>query len=163
MKPIQFIALGLSFILGYQNMVSQNIQRSVISCTGATLGIKGKYYSQTVGQPSNTVIFTNQVYLYQGFQQSHKWKLNSENLTWSYQVEIYPNPFVQHINIKLARLEDGLVFKLFDNQGKEVMKQQISATHMIIDTRKLPYGLYTIVIVLGNKSLKYFHAIKVER
>ncbi len=163
MKPLQIIVLGVSFIIVHPDLYSQTIQRYVISCTGSTIGKNGKYYSHTVGQPSNTAIFSNQVYLYQGFQQPHKWNVNREKPENSIHIDVYPNPFNRYIHIKLDRREQALTLNIFDNQGKQVLVHKLNSAHSLIDTRMLPFGTYTLVIASGNKAIKYFHVLKLER
>ncbi|MFK8007655.1 MAG: T9SS type A sorting domain-containing protein [Saprospiraceae bacterium] len=79
-------------------------------------------------------------------------KLVSFNLSREWEIQIFPNPTKNKINI--IGIEEGQV-TILDNLGKIII--QSNFTHSRIDVSALPSGIYFIQIRSGNKaSIKKF-------
>jgi hypothetical protein len=144
-------------------LLSQALQRSVISCVGSTLGKNGVYYSHTVGQPSNTATFYSRLVLRQGFQQPHALKLFASKDMPDIQLDVFPNPFVSQLNIKLSSWRSGMELWLMDNEGKCIAQQKVLGSYTLLHLQHLPYGTYFIVIAYQNQPLRYARVVKLTR
>jgi hypothetical protein len=60
--------------------------------------------------------------------------------------KMYPNPTKERVVIELPAVVASGIVKVYDNLGRVVKNQKISAAHNTIDTSDLTVGLYTVVI-----------------
>ena len=56
-------------------------------------------------------------------------------------INVYPNPASDYIVFDISNISDSAIVEIFDNQGKKVLKQQLSVTGQIIISN-LANGLY---------------------
>lgn len=77
---------------------------------------------------------------------------------------IYPNPFTNHINVKIDFQSDSFdecIVKMLDINGNEVMiKYNQNNNQLSINTEVLAVGVYTLQIIQNN-SIKSYKVIKI--
>ena len=69
----------------------------------------------------------------------------------SYNVELYPNPVSDILNIKVSKLEAGATVRVFNTGGMEVLSQSLTQTPQTVAVSKLQPGLYIISIQNGTQ------------
>ncbi len=84
------------------------------------------------------------------------WKLTasttdiSEDLINFNQVQMYPNPSKDILNIKLTKEMDESVLKLYSADGKLVLDKMMSSSETAINISSLPNGMYILEIKSEN-------------
>ena len=130
------------------NSFAQKIIRSSLSSFGNVSSENGTVYRQTIGQPSNTSVFSNEkTFLRQGFQQPVQ-SLNS-NSTKEKECTMFlsPNPANNIVNIKFLEDIGENEISVFDMLGKLNFKTIIVASYYQMDVSKLPRGIYLVSVV----------------
>ena len=88
-------------------------------------------------------------------------KLNAKNSDM--EVQVYPNPFEDHLNIKLGEVSEQLIkYRISEPQGRVVQSGVFGANELqsIIEFHALPSRLYILTIDLGKKGLFHKRIIK---
>ncbi|CAM1367701.1 hypothetical protein TSEDIMI_500002 [Tenacibaculum sediminilitoris] len=67
-------------------------------------------------------------------------------------LEIYPNPTIDFVNVKLSSLAEDTTFRIIDTRGRMVKSGVLDATN--INVSKLKTGLYILEVNDGQKLLK---------
>ena len=75
------------------------------------------------------------------------------------QVSIYPNPFVETLNIKCNKADSQLDLSIFDVNGREIIKLSNMNQRLSINTTEIQQGVY-IVKISGNNFIHYQIIIK---
>ena len=136
---------------------SQDLQRNSTGM-GGSLGVvnlsDSKYFVlQSIGQASPVGLLVNgQMIIRQGYQQPPtvlRTLVNYEEL----EVEIYPNPVDDRVNIVLLHPSDNELFvKLYDLRGHLVLIKWIEyETLYSMNCSFLSSGVYLLELVNGNK------------
>ncbi|MGC8824887.1 MAG: T9SS type A sorting domain-containing protein [Bacteroidales bacterium] len=76
---------------------------------------------------------------------------------------MFPNPFVNHVNVKLSEWHRDLRVMIFDNEGKSILTQPIFSRHTMLNLSILPFGSYLIVVVWQNQVIRQFRIVKLIR
>jgi hypothetical protein len=127
---------------------AQKIIRSSMSSFGNAVNENGTVYRQTIGQSSNTSVFSNdKTSLRQGFQQP----VLSQNSNSSKEKEctlyLSPNPASAIVNIRFAEEIGENQISVFDMLGKLHFKINIISPTYEMDVSKLPRGVYMVNVV----------------
>lgn len=136
----------------------QQLIRSSIGCLGSTYTENGVIIRQTVGQSSNTAVFSNgSVRLNQGFQQP-LYSIFANEVNEPIDFDIYPNPSNGQSLLKINSKLDSYTVKIHDAQGKILIimpEQSLPATWLQMQEYKP--GSYFITVTsrerIGSKSL----------
>lgn len=140
------------------------LQRTVISSLGNTSHISGIYLSQTVGQPSNTAKFSNQLILNQGFQQAYRTSSDKNSSAQpDFECKVYPNPFVRSIFVELVPWKKGFTLCLYTLQGKYLKQFPVSSAYMALDLQDIPYGIYLLGLYRADKRLITYRIVKLTQ
>lgn len=59
---------------------------------------------------------------------------------------LYPNPAQSVLNISMTKVPSGAVVKVYDVNGKQVIRNMVTQKDMQIDVRKLIHGMYFIKV-----------------
>ena len=103
--------------------------------------------------PDLTVTITN------GFGESYEITLpvyvdcnvSSEQITESANINIYPNPASDFLQISLPQFEENSFVKIINAQGQSVLMEQLFNAETKLDINALPAGSYIARIYCGNK------------
>ena len=76
-------------------------------------------------------------------------ELSVENTINSSFIQSYPNPTTDFITINTSATYKGVSYKVYDNQGNEVLKGKIHMNATILDMQEFPSGKY-IIVIKGN-------------
>ena len=130
------------------------------------IGSQGESYANgsgsidfTIGE---TIVFTgtdgtNNVT--QGFHQTNWNFVGLVNHTPNFNVTVFPNPMDQNLTIQTEDF-DGVVYRLYDAQGKVVAESEMETTSSIIVVDSFAPGAYNLVLIKQNQKLKTFKLIK---
>lgn len=142
------IFLFLLISLFFQSVWSQQ-KHQMLSALGATSqtssGIKA---TQTIGQTSVIGFYKNsRNVVSQGYQKPLFNQITSNSKYNTINVKVYPNPFVEKINITYFG-EDQLNFSLFNVTGKLIYSSEIAfnSDTKVLNLKRLPPGFYLVKI-----------------
>ncbi len=97
-------------------------------------------------------------------QTAHVVNINGEQIVKDYQVQLYPNPSVDFLNIKSEGDSFSSVeFEIFSLIGNKVQlkAQKIDETHYRIPVSQYAAGQY--ILVIKDKSTRYRRAFKFQK
>jgi hypothetical protein len=69
----------------------------------------------------------------------------------TYQVQVYPNPVADNLNIRVSKLEAGATVQVYNVQGAVVLSQPLTNTAQSLSVHKLTPGIYYIKLNNGGK------------
>jgi hypothetical protein len=78
----------------------------------------------------------------------------------NYQVDIYPNPSTDYIQINFSSTSKDRVMKLMDMTGREVQHTPANEMEVKTDVRSLERGIYLLQIVDANQLVKTVRVVK---
>ncbi len=127
---------------------AQKIIRSSMSSFGNVVNENGKIYRQTVGQPSNTSVFSNdKTSLRQGFQQPVQSPISNSANEKECTLYLSSNPASITVSIRIAEEIGENQISVFDMLGKLHFTVNVNAPNYEMDLSKLPRGVYLINVV----------------
>lgn len=151
LKKIRFVSVLL--LLYCFPSSGQTIIRSSLSSLGAFVSEEGFLLRQTVGQPSNTLIFANgEVTIRQGFQQA----VSGENLykaNNSLVFRLYPNPARDRTQLDFSKEIKDYTITVYNLTGTPLATipgQNLQSRWL--DLKSYPEGMYIIRITAGNRT-----------
>lgn len=98
--------------------------------------------------------------LTQGFHQTNLTVLAIDDFDINYQARVFPNPTQDLLQVEIQNFE-GLNFKMYDIQGRQLSQQKIYSINTSINTTPYAKGLYLLVILNeNNQLLKTYRIIK---
>lgn len=147
----------LAMILFFGSAFAQSIDRQVISNGGSFASTATAQISSTLGEVSSKYLTTSNVLLSQGFQQGNLSIVSVKNLlAKEFKILVYPNPFVDFIEISSEENTNEVAFELIDASGKTTsLSQEIlkPGFQWKLSTTNLPVGNYWLIIhAFGNQS-----------
>lgn len=140
---------------------AQSIARQVMSSQGATKILEtGQVISQTIGQTGMIGSF-NTGYGIQGFQQPLYSKFSVLPSELNSKLVVYPNPFVDVVNINVPDVSNQTQFllQIFDATGRLILSQNqfLFNSTLSISLGNLPSGTY--ILTASSVSIKFSSAI----
>lgn len=98
----------------------------------------------------------------QGVQQPYEIYLISgiDEFGQDINVSIGPNPTIDILNIYVNEQFDGIYYKLFDLNGKELTSTQKLIQHAQIDLSGYPIGDYQLMIIQFDKIIQSYKILK---
>ncbi|HRS70035.1 MAG TPA: T9SS type A sorting domain-containing protein, partial [Bacteroidales bacterium] len=116
------------------------------------------------GEPVIETYSNGNAILTQGFQQSNYIINSINNLTAdAFQINIYPNPSTDFINIDFSQKPTCLYIEMFDLLGKQILKKELVNLNEYIDLTNLAASEYFLKITTKEgKIIKTCKIIKVE-
>jgi hypothetical protein len=150
------------FLLGWG--ASLKAQQGTAASGGEATGAGGTV-SYTVGQVDYiSMTVTGHGKVDQGIQQAFEIfsvgidDMGSINLVST----IYPNPAVESLTLRIDGDISGLVYQLYDDNGKLIGSEKIANSETTINMSQLAVARYFIKIINNNKELKTFKVIKLK-
>ena len=127
---------------------AQKIIRASLSSFGNVTHENGIIYRQTIGQPSNTSVFSNdETHLRQGFQQPVLLLNSGSSKEKECTIYLSPNPTADIVSIKFLEEIGENQISVFDMLGKLHFKVNTVVSFYEMDVSKLPKGLYLLNVV----------------
>ena len=97
---------------------------------------------------------TGGVHLTQGFQQTMLSIVSVEEHLADIEIDIYPNPAVDYLNVSIPVLQEDMQFALFDMQGKLIDQQKINSQAFTIGFSNQSTGNYLLVFSTKDQRIK---------
>ena len=70
------------------------------------------------------------------------------------EIDIYPNPAVDYLNVSIPVLQEDMQFALFDMQGKLIDQQKINSQAFTIGFSNQSTGNYLLVFSTKDQRIK---------
>ncbi len=156
-KYILLFLFNVLICFFYTSLFAQQIIRQSIGSIGSVYSENGFLLRQTIGQPSNTEIFTSDdnYTLRQGFQQPLS-SVSVRAISTPCLSSIYPNPARDYFMFDGIDASNQSYIELIDMYGKNVLSEKISeSTSKQIFIQHLPAGMYLISYSNNNGSMCY--------
>ena len=96
----------------------------------------------------------NNVHLTQGFQQTMLAIVSVEEHVLDIEIDVYPNPAVDYLNVSIPTLQEDMQFALFDMQGKLIEQQKINSEAFTIGFSSMSTGNYLLVFSNKDQRIK---------
>lgn len=120
-------------------------QQNTVSSGGNASGSGGQV-SYTIGQ----LDYINSTSAYgsfnQGVQQTYEFFAAVDELSWSVEISVFPNPFSEIVNIIGTPQGEKFTWKLFDANRKILLEGFISSKNTLIDLRELEPAIYYLQV-----------------
>ena len=94
------------------------------------------------------------VHLTQGFQQTMLAIVSVEEHVQDIEIDVYPNPAVDYLNVSIPVLQEDMQFALFDMQGKLIDQQKINSKAFTIGFSNQSTGNYLLVFSTKDQRIK---------
>jgi hypothetical protein len=94
------------------------------------------------------------VHLTQGFQQTMLSIVSVEEHLADIEIDVYPNPAVDYLNVSIPVLQEDMQFALFDMQGKLIDQQKINSKAFTIGFSNQATGSYLLVFSTKDQRIK---------
>ena len=136
--------------------------QNALSAAGGHFKTSGGSTSFTVGQVAYVLKKGTGSYLNEGVQQVYTKKTTPvEELVYLKEVQLYPNPSEEILNITLPNFDGSTTsFIIMDNMGKEVRNGMIISNTAEISLRDLPSGSYFLYLK-AKKENRIFKIVKI--
>jgi hypothetical protein len=96
----------------------------------------------------------NNVHLTQGFQQTMLAIVSVEEHVQDIEIDVYPNPTVDYLNVSIPVLQEDMQFALYDMQGKLIEQQKINSKAFTIGFSNQSTGNYLLVFSTKDQRIK---------
>ena len=150
----------LLFLVACLSILSINGQQ-VIATQGSSSSNSAGSLDYTIGEVVVTFGSDDSTHLTQGFHQPVIRVTNIETIDISFEVSIYPNPAVDHLNISFKEINKGTRFDLYDAAGKLILTKLITSQLMVIPFSGYETGVYFLSFISSeNRLLKTFKVQK---
>lgn len=146
----------LLLFLGILTVSSQE----VIASQGNSYSNASASIDFTIGEAVIATLSNTGNTLTQGFHQTNLTVLAIEDFDINYQARVFPNPTQDLLQVEIQNFE-GLNFKMYDIQGRQLSKEKLNSINTTINTTPYAKGLYLLVILNeNNQLLKTYRIIK---
>lgn len=156
MKYIFTILLLAITIIGN----SQTIDRSVVSSNGDHFANGSAQLSITIGEVVTETVSNGTNELTQGFHQTNIVITNIEDHESNVEMNIFPNPTMESITIKLKELENGLTITMHTIEGKVLLNKKVNALETKLNLNAFAKGTYFVNVLKAKKLVKTFKILK---
>lgn len=135
--------------------------QEVISTQGGTFSSANASMDYTIGEVVIDTDTDGNNDLTQGFHQTNWVFLGVEDHVETYEATIYPNPTSDILKLESDSYE-GVVYRLFDANGKLILTNQLTNEVTSIQVNHLAAGNYSLVLMKNNNLLKTFKLSKIH-
>ncbi|MBZ9650628.1 T9SS type A sorting domain-containing protein [Psychroflexus montanilacus] len=151
----------LTFILVLAIQFSAFAQQALSVTGGDATGVGGSS-SFTVGQVAFNFWEGSTATLSEGIQQPiENYTLSVNDLETTFSLSIYPNPASDHLTINFDNMiEKKYNYKLFDLNGKLILKDQITSNQTLLDLKPFASSIYLLNLYKSNIKLQSFKILK---
>ena len=153
-----FIILLLSIQINH----AQEIDQNVIGTDGGFAENNQFSITYTIGEVVTAYVkdTTLGVDLTQGFNQSYISILSIDNHVIDVDIDVYPNPAIDYLNVSISSNYDNLQLNMFDISGKLIIQEKVTQEKFKIGFSSLSAGTYLLVFTDNGKNLK---TLKVQK
>jgi len=162
MIDIKLIKKAIIPIFVFISFGFSSFGQNALSAAGGHFKTSGGSTSFTVGQVAYVLKKGTGSYLNEGVQQVYTKKTTPiEELVYLKEVQLYPNPSEEILNITLPNLDGSTTsYIIRDNMGKEVRNGIIISNKSEISIRDLPSGSY-FLFLKTKKENSIFKIVKI--
>jgi hypothetical protein len=162
MIDIKLIKKSIIPIVVFISFGFSSFGQNALSAAGGHFKSSGGSTSFTVGQVAYVLKKGTGSYLNEGVQQVYTKKTTPiEELVYLKEVQLYPNPTQETMNLILSSKEDVQVrYIIMDYLGKEIRNGNILSEKSEISLRDLPAGNYFISLK-SKKENRIFKIVKI--
>jgi len=152
----------VSLLISVKMLLSQQINQSVISSDGGHATNNQYSITYTIGELVSDFATdtSSNVDLTQGFNQSFLNIVSVDNFFFDVDINVFPNPTHDFLNVEVLSSHSNLSINLFDISGKLIRENDISQNKFSISFSDLAAGNYLLVFLNNNEKLK---TIKVNK
>jgi hypothetical protein len=144
------------FTLCNLSLFAQDLEHNVIGTDGG-YAINNKFsITYTIGElvTEYALDTTLEVDLTQGFNQSYISIVSVEDHIVDIEINVFPNPAIDHLNVALSKTYNQLHYYLYDINGKIIKQEKINETNFKIGFSSISSGTYLLVFTNNGKKLK---------
>lgn len=155
------LLLAMILFTGY-SVVGQNIRSYTVGTLGvSTMHDEGALYI-SLGEPMNTEIEEDGNTIAQGFLQvTIIGKTVSTEETIDFDLNVFPNPVSQYLQIELADSPDSSAeYVIHDQMGRLISKAPITDSMTEVDFRTMHSGIYYLQLISPDKQSK---VVKIQK
>ena len=152
--------LSIFSVVGFS--YSQDLDHFVIGTDGGHAKNNQFSLSYTIGEVVTDLgrDTINNTDLAQGFQQSFISIVSVEDHDFDIYISIYPNPAVEHLNVRISDIDKANSYSMYDMSGKLIRQESIRTKEFKIGFGGLSTGNYMLVFNDRERRLK---TIKVQK
>jgi len=153
MNKLHFLVVLLSFPVP---LLAQDLDQKVLTVAAGTGSNAAAKMDWTVGQTVSLTLGNGTEELLSGIYQPQEVVAALSNIQkLNPQIEIFPNPTVNQINIRSEQAGEISAI-LFDLEGKEIInRENLSSEQASLDVSELSNGIYLLHILYDGKSYQY--------
>ena len=152
------ITITVILFAGY--VFGQSVSPELISNSGEYFDNGTVSLSWSIGECMTETYTSGNNQLTQGFQQNFEIITLVENLTDNMQINVYPNPATDKINIEFSEINENTIIQLFDISGKELLLKSLINTTEQLDLSNFSNSTLILKITENEKLLK---SIKIQK
>ena len=152
--------LAMLIVVGFS--YTQDLDHFVIGSDGGYAKNNQFSLSYTIGEVVTDLgrDTINNADLTQGFQQSYISIVSVEDYDFDIDISIYPNPAVEHLNVRISDIDKANSYSMYDMNGKLIRQESIRTKEFKIGFGSLSTGNYVLVFTDRERRLK---TIKVQK
>jgi len=151
----------MTFFACFSVVWGQTIQNSVVASTGASTSSGNVKMDYTLGEVVVETFSAGGNTLTQGFHQTNLTLVAIENTELFPDINIYPNPADNLVNIDIPQNYNQLDISMYDVTGKLLKTQSNANGKITFDVSILATGTYYLqVINPKNEQVKTFKVVK---
>jgi hypothetical protein len=157
------LLLIFSFLISLNvSTFSQEINQNVIATDGGFAENNKYSITYTIGEviAEYQRDTTLNVDLTQGFNQSYISFVSVQDHLIDVDIDVYPNPAVNFLNVSINSIYDELTLDIFDISGKLITHKNIQEKNFKVGFSSLAAGTYLMVFSNSQQNLK---TIKVQK
>ena len=153
---LRFYPILLLFIAFSTQTLAQDLDHYVIGSDGGHSRNNQFSLDYTIGEVVTEFgeDSLNNVHLTQGFQQTMLAIVSVEEHVQDIEIDVYPNPAVDYLNVSIPTLQEDMQFALFDMQGKLIEQQKINSQAFTIGFSNMSTGNYLLVFSNKDQRIK---------
>lgn len=154
------ILLGLVLVSSTATF-AQSVTPEVTATAGAHFAIPNYQMSWTLGEPITQTLSNSSAQFTQGFQQSNISVVGIDDYDFSYEVEVFPNPTVDVVHVKLSELVQEGRISIVDPTGKRIYENEMDSDDFILDFAPYAQGTYFLNFSSSNGEL--LHTVRLQK
>ncbi len=156
------VSIAVIIFLNLDSLVCQSLSQDVIGSSGDYFVGSNGSLSSTIGESETETIGTGKNILTQGFQQGSV-VITSLNIIpqADLEVNVFPNPATNYIILQIKNLnEKSLQYVIYDLEGKEFMRRNVTSFEEKIDLQNLKPSIYLLKVLYNSDELNIYKIIK---
>jgi hypothetical protein len=160
------ILIVLLLLWSGRDLFSQHLSHQVLVPVAGVTSTRNISYSQTIGETAIEILSNYDYVLTQGFQQPGI-KLISGSLVVGNGVEVYPNPAIDNVTIKLfGDVSRDFRIEIINITGTIIMSDNLTFIDNYYLEKVIPFGkynkgIYFIRVISTDKTIK--RTFKIEK